>query len=552
MLIVLFTSGNVIGQKARLPETINSYEKVFVPLLTADGKFLYIDRKNYPGNTGSIGDHDDIWRSRIIRPEDFGAYDTISVPLQEKELSLLLNDKSMIDIEKFYKSKLKPSNGSTNSIFTDSISFLEPENLGSPLNTTGSDVLFSITPDGTKALVYGIYEPFTGLKRQGFSISKLIGGKWAFPEPLDIEGYYNNPVRKNGYSTVFFYGSMSSDCSVLILALNRDEGLGDLDLYVSFHIGGNKWTTPRNLGSIINTGKTESSPFLALDGKTLYFASDGRDDSTMLDLYMTRRLDDTWANWSEPVSLGHAINSEFDEKGICLNALGSEVYIVSRDTSVKRYGIYKADLPDFARPGPYTIYTGNFFSVKGSHLKYHNEIVKVALFNGNDSLPYYTTEIEGSQYTLCTSAERGIRIRFESRGCKPVEFVSEIKNSIKPEIIKKDILFSEIEKSKTIRLTLLFDYDSDLVTDSAIAALSGFIKSNPGIREITITGHADESGTTGYNMDLSMRRARNIQKALLQSGIAGDIIKVSWQGSKSPVSADLSRNRRVEIEAVIE
>ncbi len=85
--------------------------------------------------------------------------------------------------------------------------------------------------------------------------------------------------------------------------------LGDQDLYVSFYNDAHKsWSEPLNLGAQINTHLAETAPYLAADDKTLYFASDGYLGYGGFDLYVTRRLDDTWTNWSTPENLGMVIN----------------------------------------------------------------------------------------------------------------------------------------------------------------------------------------------------------------------------------------------------
>lgn len=551
-LLLIVNIGTADCQKVRLPKTINSYERIIVPVITTDGKYIYFDRKNHPENTGSINDPDDIWRCRRLLPSDFEQYDTMSVPILDSDINLLLQDKNMNDIVAYYKSKIhKQSNGNGIQI-VDSLSLLDPENLGSPLNTNGSDVIFTITPDGNSALVYGIYDTLQGSKHPGFSIAKLESGKWSSLQPLEIDNYYNNPSLKNGYSTRFFYGSLSADCRTLILSLNRNEGMGDLDLYVSFLKDNNTWTTPKSLGNIVNTASTEAAPHLALDGKTLYYASDGRKGYGMLDLFVVRRLDDSWENWSEPVNLGGQINSEFDEKGIYLSALGNEAYIVSKDTAEKRYGMYKITLNSDLMPEPYTIYNGNFFAVENSHLKYYSGKVKISLYHEAEALPYYVTINQSREYYISVHNDRKSRIKFETDNSDPVELIADSKQIDKPTILKKDIIFAMHSEPKAVKLSLLFDYNDDRLTDSAKYVIKYFFSTCTKVKLINITGHADEQGTSGYNMDLSMRRAKNIAKYISSLGITPSLINTEWQGSKLPVSTELSKNRRVEIEIEIE
>ena len=70
--------------------------------------------------------------------------------------------------------------------------------------------------------------------------------------------------------------------------------------------------------------------------------------------------------------------------------------------------------------------------------------------------------------------------------------------------------------------------------------------------EVIVTGHADRLGTTAYNDDLSLRRARQMRDILAGSGIPGDKIQVVARGEREPLvrtpdNLSEPRNRRVEI-----
>ena len=48
-----------------------------------------------------------------------------------------------------------------------------------------------------------------------------------------------------------------------------------MDIYESQLLDNNKWSKPTRLPKNINTAKSELTPFIHPDGKTLFFASDG-------------------------------------------------------------------------------------------------------------------------------------------------------------------------------------------------------------------------------------------------------------------------------------
>ena len=78
----------------------------------------------------------------------------------------------------------------------------------------------------------------------------------------------------------------------------------------------------------------EMSPFLAADGQTLYFASNGWPGYGGYDIYMTRRLDETWEHWTEPLNLGSGINTANWEAYFTTDAMGNMAYFCSSKVEI--------------------------------------------------------------------------------------------------------------------------------------------------------------------------------------------------------------------------
>ena len=55
------------------------------------------------------------------------------------------------------------------------------------------------------------------------------------------------------------------------MSVERKDGLGLKDLYVSSVKDDGTFSKPKSLGNVVNTFDDEANPFLAADGKTLYF-----------------------------------------------------------------------------------------------------------------------------------------------------------------------------------------------------------------------------------------------------------------------------------------
>jgi peptidoglycan-associated lipoprotein len=83
---------------------------------------------------------------------------------------------------------------------------------------------------------------------------------------------------------------------------------------------------------------------------------------------------------------------------------------------------------------------------------------------------------------------------------------------------------------------IYFDYDKDDVRADQQGSLRGdaqFLQQHANIH-ITVEGHADERGSTEYNLALGTSRAAAVKNALIQAGVGGDRIKTISYGKEKP------------------
>lgn len=66
-------------------------------------------------------------------------------------------------------------------------------------------------------------------------------------------------------------------------------------------------------------------------------------------------------------------------------------------------------------------------------------------------------------------------------------------------------------------------------------------------KRITLTGHACPLGEPGYNLTLSLRRAKAVKANLVKSGVKPEIITLFAKGESDPLPGDYSLSRRVTI-----
>lgn len=155
---------------------------------------------------------------------------------------------------------------------------------------------------------------------------------------VDANGVWQNikalPFNRSGYSAG--YPSFSPDGKILYFASNRDGGFGGWDLYSAFRTA-NGWSTPQNLGPVINTPGDEISP--SIDGNTLYFSSDYHHGFGGMDIFKAEQRNGTW---NDVFHLGNAVNSSYDDYGFIFRATENRGYLVSnRKGSQGNEDIYK-------------------------------------------------------------------------------------------------------------------------------------------------------------------------------------------------------------------
>jgi peptidoglycan-associated lipoprotein len=98
-----------------------------------------------------------------------------------------------------------------------------------------------------------------------------------------------------------------------------------------------------------------------------------------------------------------------------------------------------------------------------------------------------------------------------------------------------------------------FEYDSDRLTaetEDRLRTKAAILRANPAL-ELRLEGHADERGSTEYNLALGQRRAESVRTFLTGYGIPGPRLATISYGKERPAvegsnETAWSRNRRAE------
>ncbi len=490
-----------LATKERLSNNVNTKYLESKPVITPDGRILYFARKNTPDNIGGKKDDQDIYVS----------------DLRGNEWSYAIN-------------------------------------IGYPLNDKMANGICSVSPDGNSIMVINAYHE-DGNVEDGVSVCRKTRYGWSAPKKQDIEDYEN----LSEYQDYF----QSNSGKVLISAVQRNDSKGDQDLYVSFKTGANSWSKPKNMGAAINTTKVEFAPFLASDNKTLYFASNGRRGYGESDIFYSRRLDDTWLNWSTPTNMGRSINSASWDGYYTISAKGDYAYFISTagalnkaDFNSKDEDIYRISLSKEARPDPVVLITGKVINSKTK------QPIEADIFY--ESLPYKSENglansnpINGN-YKIVLPAGKKYGFRAEAKGYISISQNEDFTMVNEYMEITRNLVLTPLKIGETVQLSNIFFVQSkaEMQPESQpeLERLLQLMNENPKL-EIELSGHTDNRGSSSANLKLSKSRALAVMTYLIENNIDKKRLDFRGYGGSRPIGSNASiesrkKNRRVEIKII--
>ncbi|HEY5746755.1 MAG TPA: OmpA family protein [Chryseolinea sp.] len=483
-----------------LDKNVNSEYSELNPLLSPDGKTLYFSRKNHPQNIGGVNDKEDIWYSQL----DSAGHWQLA------------------------------------------------QNMGREFNNAGPNfvnTIRSVTPDGKSAIMLlGNKYNKNGKMEAGVSISSNVNGQWTRPKALNIDNDYNYNEKANYFLT--------DNRQTLLMSVEREDTKGSRDLYVSFMKSDSSWTEPKNLGDVVNTANEETAPFLASDDKTLYFSSNGFSGYGGSDIYVSKRLDDTWTNWSEPENLGPEINSPLEDLFFNIPA-SSEFAYYSRGVSETNTDIFRVKLPIIKNPEPWVTVRGKIID-KSTGQPLGAKIVYERLPDGK-GVGIAQSNPETGEYEIRLPAGHLYGLRAEADGKLSESQNLDTRDIKADQVVDKDftldaIAVATLAENVTIVLNnVFFDFDKATLKSESFPELNRVVTlmtDKPTI-QIEISGHTDTSGPEQYNLGLSERRAKAVMKYFSDKGVPKDRMTVLFFGETKPTESNdtkegRKKNRRVE------
>lgn len=441
--------------------------------------------------------------------------------------------------------------------------------LGKPINTGRNASIFALSVDENQVLMRGSY---VDGEYEGSGISVLTKnkkGEWGEPKKLEIKnftkysdmGSYNTARLSNDGKTLLFSFSDKSNednsdiyISHLILKekWKKPKSIKDFTSFVTKFAQNNSWTEPVKIKSLSIKEDDELGPYLASDGVTMYYSTNKKGGYGSNDIWMARRLDSTWQNWSEPVNLGPKVNTVKWDSYYVLDAKGEYGYLASSLNSIGESDIVRVKLAEEVRPKPVVLISGKVYNAKtkqpiGANIEYENlgdgKNAGVAVSNEQTGdyrivLPY------GVNYGFLGYADKFI----------PVSDNLDLTQVAEYKEIERDLYLVPLEVGSTIRLNnIFFDFGKATLRPESYPELDrlvGYMTQNDKM-VIELSGHTDNVGSDDANMKLSTDRAKAVLDYVLAKGITADRVTSKGFGETKPVSTNDTEegkqlNRRVE------
>jgi OmpA-OmpF porin, OOP family len=500
-------SAQSFSHQALVP--INSIFDDQNPVLSPDGKTLYLTIANHPQNVAGKKDLGDIWVSTWTA-------DGWSIPVHG---DAALNDRNY-------------------------------------------NAVAGISPDGNQLFLFNHYDASgSPVKTQGISISRKIGNSWSFPEKIFIPYFLNKSLSISG--------QVSQNGSVLLYSAEAFDTKGEEDLYVTLKNNDGQWSEPQNLGLVINTYLQELTPALSADTRYIYFSSNGRKGYGSFDVYFSERLDNTWKNWSVPVNMGSRVNTDSRELyyhtfpkfdlALFTSTQNSDGYgdvrffmdstkVPVADTSVK--------ITEIRRTTPLSS-SDKRATISGTVTNSKTGQPVVARLNFRSDSTYQSISGRQGTYSLRIPSTQMYSIVVEAAGYVGVLEKLDI-HTFEMQQVELNFRLQPIEIGATVNLkNVLFQVGTTTLLNESYDELDvviDLLTSNPKI-EIELAGHTDNRGDAKLNLKLSQNRVEKIKEYLVKQGISGKRVHGKGYGGKRPITNSESEesrrlNRRVEFTIV--
>jgi OOP family OmpA-OmpF porin len=423
-----------------------------------------------------------------------------------------------------------------------------PESLSENINSKFNEGTSTISADGRKLI-------FTScVGRQGYGSCDLfesvrIGDEWTQPKNL------GPAVNSSEWES---QPSLSADGRTLYFVSDRRGGAGRRDIWMSFLNEKGEWTRARNVGKPINTEYDEISPFIHVNNRVLYFASNGLIGFGGYDIFFSER--DTASAWTQPKNLGSPINSHEDQFSLFITADGKKGYYSheeSKDGGFTVSHIYEIEIPEAQRIRYRSNYVKGVVRDKDTREPLVASIELINLETNETESLVSSDSVSGAYLIVLTQgAEYALYVNKKQYLFRSLNFNYSTGKDFEPIILDID-LEKATEGTTGVLQNIFFDVDKFDLKEKSITELRKilrFLKENPTLR-VEISGHTDNSGSETYNLQLSQKRAQAVYEYLVAHEVDPERLTAKGYGPHQPIADNSTeegrqKNRRIQFKLI--
>ncbi|MFN3848379.1 MAG: OmpA family protein [Spirosomataceae bacterium] len=529
ILLTIISNTGIAQKMEQLGSSINTEYNEVNPIIAPDNKTLYFSRISHPSNNFGAKGSEDVWYSEL---RDDGIW-TIA------------------------------------------------RRMPNSVNKDQYNELFSVTPDGNTILISGAYTNGRRDNEAGLSMCRRTKTGWSDPVKIVIPKF--DEMCKGQYLTA----TLSNDAKTLIMAFSEKKNGKEDDLYVSTLGKDGKWTKPEPLTGI-NSGSSETTPFLASDSRTLYFASDRKDGLGGLDIWKTTRIGKAWDKWTKPINLGNKINTDANDMYFSMAASGEFAYMMTKKNSAGKGDIVRFRLKedkkedatvgaiqtasttptdnsnkddksktqselDIIKPKPVVLVSGKLVDAQGRPVDARiifqtlPDGEEVGVANSNPATGEYKITLpRGAKYSIRAEADGKIAM---SKNIDLTQGTDEYK-----EITGQDITIVPIGAGVSVTLNnLFFAFGKAAIAEDSYPELDRMVEvmNQYPTMVVEIHGHTDNIGSNDANLKLSQDRADAVRNYLISKKIGMARLSSKGFGETKPLASNdteegRDKNRRVE------
>lgn len=388
--------------------------------------------------------------------------------------------------------------------------------------------------------------------------SEKENGDWAESEAVSA-------INKKDATTTqpaLAYDALGNE--VLYFVSNRTGSKGGMDIFYAELDKDGEFSSPRNLGSTINTKYDDVTPYYDSANGKLYFSSEGHPGLGGLDVFSIEGFGADYEG--EVVNAGFPLNSSTDDLYLALNDAGTEGYMVSNrvgTTSTRGEtccdDVFKVKLVKEQ-------FISYIFAMEGDKSNTPMEGIESAFYKVNngdfDFIGNETTSKNPNHFLL----EDGYAYKMNGNKDGYWPSITTIEEAeiagMSGDTLYKVFYMKAIDRVKVKNVYFAFDqsniremYAQEM--DSVLTLMNKYTKI-----KLQINGHTDSKGSDLYNLELSERRTKEAMSYFVEKGIVSERIMTKGFGEANPIApntnpdgsdneAGRAKNRRVEFKLIV-